>query len=75
MPEINKYIEEETMTEAVKTTLPYHLHRIDQRQLPLNGFTTPLEMEKMSIFILLTQAYHTNTQNLEIEPSILGTTQ
>ena len=52
MPEI-KYIEEETMAEAVQTTLPYHLDRIDQRQLPFDGVYDPFgDGEGVDIYIL-----------------------
>ena len=73
VPEI-KYIEEETMAEAVQTTLPYHLV-LTSDNYPWMGYMTPFEMEKVSIFIFLTQGYRTNTQSLEIEPSIQGMTQ
>ena len=41
------------MAEAVQTTLPYHLDRIDQRQLPLDGVYSPIgDGECVDIYIL-----------------------
>lgn len=44
-------MEEETMAEG--GMLPYHLDRVDQRQLPLNGFYNPIgDGEGVDIYIL-----------------------
>jgi subtilisin family serine protease len=52
VPDIN-YIEEETMAEGAQSFLPYHLDRIDQRQLPLNGVYNPIgDGEGVDIYIL-----------------------
>ena len=41
------------MAEAVQTTLPYHLDRIDQRQLPFDGVYDPFgDGEGVDIYIL-----------------------
>ena len=50
IPEV-EYIEEETMAKG--SVIPYHLDRVDQRQLPLNGLYNPIgNGEGADIYIL-----------------------
>jgi hypothetical protein len=57
-PEV-KYIEEETVAVATKTSIPYHLDRVDQRELPLNNNFLPIgDGEGVDIYILDTGIFY-----------------
>ena len=57
-PEV-KYIEEETVAVATETSIPYHLDRVDQRELPLDNNFHPIgDGEGVDIYILDTGIFY-----------------
>ena len=57
-PEV-KYIEEETVAVSTESSIPYHLDRVDQRELPLDNNFHPIgDGEGVDIYILDTGIFY-----------------